>query len=47
MVVSGQLHALATLLPGKELPVPIGEEAGWDPEPVWKHCQYGESNVSI
>jgi hypothetical protein len=24
-----------TLPPGKELPVPIGQEAGWAPEPVW------------
>jgi hypothetical protein len=23
------------LLPGKEPPVPIGEEAGWASEPVW------------
>jgi hypothetical protein len=23
------------LLPGKGLPVPIGQEAGWSPEPVW------------
>jgi hypothetical protein len=30
MEVSGQLNPL-----GKEPPVPIGYEAGWDPEPVW------------
>jgi hypothetical protein len=24
-----------TLPPGKGPPVPIGEEAGWAPEPVW------------
>jgi hypothetical protein len=29
MEVSGQLHALAALSPGKELLVPIGYEAGW------------------
>jgi hypothetical protein len=31
----GQLHAPATLPPGKEPLVPIGQEAGWAPEPVW------------
>jgi hypothetical protein len=35
MEVSGQLHAQATLFPVKEPPVPIGQEAGWAPEPVW------------
>jgi hypothetical protein len=24
-----------TLPPGKEPPVPVGQEAGWAPEPVW------------
>jgi hypothetical protein len=33
--VSGQLHAPAALPPGKELPVPIVQEAGWTPVPVW------------
>jgi len=38
MGVSGQRHAPAALLPsGKGLPVPIGQEAGWAPEPVWTH----------
>jgi hypothetical protein len=32
--VSGQLHALAALTLEKELPVPIGQEAGWVPEPI-------------
>jgi hypothetical protein len=37
MGVSGQHHAPATLYPrGKGPPVPIGPEAGWAPEPVWK-----------
>jgi hypothetical protein len=31
MGVSGQRHAPAALIP----PVPIGQEAGWAPEPVW------------
>jgi hypothetical protein len=35
MEVSGQLHAPATLLLGKEPLVPVGYEAGWAPEPVW------------
>jgi hypothetical protein len=36
MGVSGQRHALAALLPpGKGPPVPIVQEAGWAPEPVW------------
>ena len=32
--VSGQQHAAATLYPGKD-PVPIVQEAGWAPGPVW------------
>jgi hypothetical protein len=36
MGVNGQHHAPAALLPpGKGPPVPIGQEAGWAPEPVW------------
>jgi hypothetical protein len=36
MGVSGQHHAPAALLPpGKGPPVPIGQESGWAPEPVW------------
>jgi hypothetical protein len=35
MGVSGQLHAPASLYPGKGPPVPIVQEAGWAPEPVW------------
>jgi hypothetical protein len=35
MEVSVQLHALATLSPGKE-PLDLTEqESEWDPEPVW------------
>jgi hypothetical protein len=35
MEMSGQRHALGALYPrGKDLPVPIGQEAGWAPEPV-------------
>jgi len=35
MEMSGQFHASAALLPGKEPLVPIGYKAGWAPEPVW------------
>jgi hypothetical protein len=36
MGVSGQHHAPAALLPpGKGPPVPIIQEAGWAPGPVW------------
>jgi hypothetical protein len=50
MEVSSQLHVPADLPPGEEPPVPIGQEAGWDPEPVWtlrrreKVCPYRDSN---
>jgi hypothetical protein len=38
MEASGQLHAPAALPLGKDPPppVPIGYEAGWDPELVWR-----------
>jgi hypothetical protein len=32
--VSSQLAAPAVLIPGKESPIPTGEEARWDPEPL-------------
>jgi hypothetical protein len=36
MGVSGQYNAPAALYPrGKDPPVPIVQEAGWAPEPVW------------
>jgi len=36
MEVSGQLHALSTLSPGKEpLIITGGEKARWAPELVW------------
>jgi hypothetical protein len=50
MEVSGQLHAPAALPPGKESPVPSGEEAGWATELVWitlrreKSGPYRDSN---
>jgi hypothetical protein len=36
MKVSGQLHALTALPPGKEPKVAIVLEVGWAPELVWK-----------
>jgi hypothetical protein len=33
MEMSGQLHAPAALTPRKKHVVPIGQEAGWSPEP--------------
>jgi hypothetical protein len=33
-----ELHAPAALPSGKESPVPIGQEAGWAPEPFWTWC---------
>jgi hypothetical protein len=52
MGVSAQHHAPAALLPpGKGPPVPIVQEAGWAPEPVWTQrieeksfCPYRGSN---
>jgi hypothetical protein len=35
MGVSGQLHAQPRFTPGKAIPVPTVQEAGWAPEPVW------------
>jgi hypothetical protein len=44
--VSGQRHAPAALLPpGKGPPVPIGQEAGWAPEPVWTQRLEGKSSA--
>jgi hypothetical protein len=39
MEVSGQLHVLAALTPGKEALISIGSEAGWAPELVWMQWQ--------
>jgi hypothetical protein len=38
MELSGQLHALAGLPPGKDSPITIGYEAAWAPEPVCRCC---------
>jgi hypothetical protein len=37
-------HALP---PGKETPVPIGQEAGWTPEPIWTQRLEEESSASV
>jgi hypothetical protein len=34
--VTVQFHVPTALPPRKEPPVPSAQEAGWDPEPVWK-----------
>ena len=38
MGVGGQRHAPAALPPGKD-PVPIVQEAGWAPGPVWTEAE--------
>jgi hypothetical protein len=40
MEVSGQLHVPDALPLGKEPLVPIGQEAGWAPEPFWTRWCY-------
>jgi hypothetical protein len=35
------------LLPGKEPPVPIGQEAGWASEPVWTQGLEEKSSASV
>jgi hypothetical protein len=37
--VCGQYHAPAAFTPGKD-PVPIVQEAGWAPEPVWLGAEF-------
>jgi hypothetical protein len=39
MNISGQLHAPASLLPGKQHPIPIASESVWPPEPAWILCK--------
>jgi hypothetical protein len=47
MGVSGQRHAPAALYPGKGPPIPIEEEAGWAPEPVWTQRLEEKSSVPV
>jgi hypothetical protein len=48
MGVSGQHHAPAALYPrGERTPVPIGQEAGWAPEPVWTQRLEEKSSASV
>jgi len=35
MEMGGKLHAVPTLLPGKEAHVPTAKEDGWTPELLW------------
>jgi len=44
--MEGQRHARATLYPGK-YPVPIVQEAGCAPGPVWTRAEYLAPRVSI
>jgi hypothetical protein len=44
MEVNDQLHTFATLFSGKQLPVSIGQEAGWTLDPAG-NC--GEENISL
>jgi hypothetical protein len=46
MGVSGQHHAPAAPT-GKGPPVPIGQEAGWAPEPVWTQRLEEKSSASV
>jgi hypothetical protein len=47
MGVSSQRHDPAALYPRKGPPVPIVQEAGWAPEPVWTHRLEEKSPTSI
>jgi hypothetical protein len=47
MGVSGQHHAPAALYPGKGPTVPIVQEAGWAPEPVWTQRLEEKSLLSL
>jgi hypothetical protein len=39
-MVSGELHAPAALHPGKQTPLPIGQEAGWAPGQYGRYAEY-------
>jgi hypothetical protein len=46
--VSGQHHTPAALYPrGKDPPVPIVQEDGWAPEPVWTQRIEEKSSASV
>jgi hypothetical protein len=48
MGVSGQRHAPGRALPpGKGPPVPIVQEAGWAPEPIWTQGLEEKSSASV
>jgi hypothetical protein len=44
-MVSGKLHI--ALRPGKDPLVPIGQEAGWAPNPAWTLARRGKSLASL
>lgn len=43
MEAGGQNVALSLVYPGKNLPLSTGNEAGWDPGPVWTLWRTGKS----
>jgi hypothetical protein len=47
MGVSGQNHAPVALYPRGKDPLPIGQEAGWVPEPVWTQRLEEKSSASV
>jgi hypothetical protein len=47
MGVSGQRQCLASLYRGETTPGPIGQEAGWAPEPVWTQRLQEKSFASV
>jgi hypothetical protein len=47
MEVSSQLHAPAALAPGKKPPIPVGQEAGWAPEPARRESNPGHPIVQL
>jgi hypothetical protein len=47
MGVSGQHRPGRALPPGKEPPIPIGQEAGWPPDPVWMQRLEKKSSASV
>jgi hypothetical protein len=47
MGVSGQRLARPRFTPGKGPPVPIRQEAGWTPEPVWTQGLEEKSSAPV
>jgi hypothetical protein len=47
MEVSGQPHVPNALAPEKGPAVPIGQEAGWEPEPAGTLCRVGNRTQAV